>query len=151
MPHPSYVYCGKFTPNTSNYVVSGCYDHVARVWARSSNSYEYELIQELEAHESFVNAICFQSKEETCLTGDGIGVVIVWTMKRNRRSPSARREWQIAKKIKIKDIEGVPINSISMHPIGSRLLVHSRNNGLRLVDVNGGSVVKKFEGLKNQR
>ena len=84
------------------------------------------------------------------LTGDGVGVIAVWTVKRSRKSP-IKKEWQIARKIKIKEMEGVPINSIALHPLGSRLLVHSRNNGLKLLDLMSGVVVKRFEGLKNQR
>ncbi|XP_031776804.1 jouberin-like isoform X1 [Nasonia vitripennis] len=150
LPHPSYVYCGRFSHDTSNHVITGCYDHVARVWARLRSNHKYELVQELEAHESFITTVCFQPKDDTCLTGDGLGVIVVWTTKKSRKSP-IRREWQIARKIKIRDIEGVPINTIVMHPLGSRLLVHSRNDGLRLIDMISGVVVRKFEGLKNQR
>lgn len=152
LPHPSYVYCGKFFPEAPHYIVTGCYDHVARVWARlrPSRSRQYELVQELEAHESFVNAVCIQPKVETCLTGDGLGVIVVWLVRKSKRSP-IKREWTIARKIKIRELEGVPINTILMHPMGSRMLVHSRNNGLRLLDLASGVVVRKFEGLKNHR
>ena len=110
LPHPSYVYCGKFSIDSTNYIVTGCYDHVARIWSRTklSDTQDYELIQELEAHESFINSICLQFKDETFLTGDGLGTIIAWSAKKNRRSP-IRREWQIYKKIKIKELEGFPI------------------------------------------
>lgn len=123
---------------------------MARIWARLGRSRQYELVQELEAHESFVNAVCIQPKVETCLTGDGIGVIVVWLARKSRRSP-IKREWTIARKIKIRELEGVPINTILMHPMGSRMIVHSRNNGLRLLDLASGVVVRKFEGLKNHR
>ncbi|XP_023246722.1 jouberin-like [Copidosoma floridanum] len=151
LPHPSYVYCGKFAPkSSSSVIVTGCYDHVARVWARSRSTRRYELVQELEAHESFVNAVCFH-EGGFCLTADGLGCIVVWSMRGARPKSPNRREWQMARKIKIRELEGVPINGISMHPLGSRLLVHSRNNGLRLVDFWAGSIVKQFDGLENQR
>jgi jouberin len=152
LPHPTYVYCGKFSLEAANYIVTGCYDRVARVWARlrSSGSEQYDLVQELETHESFVSCVCFQAKSETFFTGDGVGVIISWMSKRSRRSPIGK-EWQIMRKIKIRELEGVPINTIIMHPLASRLLIHSRNNGLRLMDLRTGTVVKKFDGLMNQR
>ncbi|XP_033209980.1 jouberin-like isoform X2 [Belonocnema kinseyi] len=149
LPHPSYVYCGKFDPANSSIVVTGCYDHVARVWATHQNSETYELLQELEVHGGFVNSICFQ-KDGSLLTADSVGVIVLWIIKKNRRNP-INKEWQIAKKIRIKDIQGVPINTIVLHPRGSRLLVHSRNNGLRLLDLATGVVLQRYEGLENKR
>ena len=149
MPHPSFVYCGKFDPANSSIVVTGCYDHVARVWAKDTNSQSYELVQELEVHEGFVNSICFQ-KDGSLLTADSVGVIVLWIIKKNRRAP-IKKEWQVAKKIKIKEIEGVPINTIVLHPRGSRLLVHSRNNGLRLLDLATGVVLQHYQGLENKR
>ena len=113
------------------------------------NSKTYELVQELEVHEGFVNSICFQN-DGSFLTADSVGVIILWIVKKNRRSP-IKKEWQIAKKIKIKEIEGVPINTIILHPRGSRLLVHSRNNGLRLLDLATEVVLQRYEGLENRR
>ncbi|XP_011499272.1 PREDICTED: jouberin-like [Ceratosolen solmsi marchali] len=152
LPHPSYVYCGKFSMEVTDYIVTGCYDKVARVWALlpSGDNEGYELVQELEIHESFVNSVCLQTENDTFFTGDGLGVIVAWFAKRSRKSP-IRKEWQIMRKIKIRELEGVPINTIILHPLGSRLLVHSRNNGLRLMDLRSGTVLRKFDGLTNQR
>ncbi|XP_058792514.1 uncharacterized protein LOC131664986 [Phymastichus coffea] len=149
LPHPSYVYCGKFSPETSNFVLTGCYDHVARIWAYQ-RSHSYELVQELEGHNGFVSSVCIHSRDEVILTGDGLGVIIIWTAKKSRRS-LLKREWQLTRKVKIKELDGIPINTILVHPLGSRLLVHSRNSELTLLDVISGAMIKKFEGLKNNR
>lgn len=149
LPHPSYVYCGKFDPANSSIVITGCYDHIARVWAMNKNSETYELVQELEVHEGFVNSICFQ-KDGSLLTADSVGVIILWIIKKNRKGPM-KKEWQVGKKIKLPEIEATPINTIVLHPRGSRLLVHSRNNGLRLLDLATGVVLQKYEGLENRR
>lgn len=79
-----------------------------------------------------------------------MGVIILWIIKKNRKGP-LKKEWQVGKKIKLDEIEGIPINTIVLHPRGSRLLVHSRNNGLRLLDLATGVVLQKYEGLENRR
>ncbi|KAK2584927.1 hypothetical protein KPH14_002522 [Odynerus spinipes] len=149
LPHPSYVYCGKFSLRNSSTIATGCYDRVARIWAKDSKSKNYELSQELEAHEGFVNSLCFQ-KNGNLLTADSVGVIILWSARKNRRMPS-KKEWHLSKKIKVREIEGITINAIILHPLESRLLVHSRDNGLRMIDLAVGVVLQKYEGLKNQR
>ncbi|XP_063976623.1 jouberin-like [Diachasmimorpha longicaudata] len=147
LPHPSYIYSGKFHPSLHlQTIVTGCYDHVVRVWGTSSSS--YELLQELEGHEGFINSICFQ-KNGTMLTADSVGVIIHWSVRKSRKK--VNKDWSIFRKIKIREVEGVPINTIVLHPLGSRLLVHSRNNGLRMLDLATGVVLHKYEGLKNLR
>ncbi|XP_014609981.1 PREDICTED: jouberin-like [Polistes canadensis] len=149
LPHPSYVYCGKFNRKNASIIATGCYDRVTRIWTRDSKSKNYELSQELETHEGFVNSLCFL-KNGNLLTADSVGMIILWTVKKNRRM-SSRKEWYLSKKIKIREIENIIINTIILHPLESRLLVHSRDNGLRMIDLAAGVVLQKYDGLKNQR
>ncbi|KAI4493197.1 hypothetical protein M0802_009614 [Mischocyttarus mexicanus] len=149
LPHPSYVYCGKFNRRNVSVVATGCYDRVARIWTRDSKSKNYELSQELETHEGFVNSLCFL-KNGNLLTADSVGTIILWTMKKNRRM-SSKNEWYLSKKIKIREIESIIINTIILHPLESRLLVQSRDNGLRMIDLAAGVVLQKYDNLKNQR
>lgn len=149
LPHPSYVYCATYGPGKATIVATGCYDHVARIWASDRKSRKRELSQELEGHEGFVNSIVFQ-KNGNLITADNVGLIILWTIRRNSRMPS-RREWCSARKIKVREIEGVVINTIALHPLESRLLVHSRDNGLRMLDLATGVVLQKYRQLHNQR
>nr|XP_050860903.1 jouberin-like isoform X1 [Vespula vulgaris]XP_050860904.1 jouberin-like isoform X1 [Vespula vulgaris] len=149
LPHPSYVYCGKFNRRNMSIVVTGCYDRIARIWTRDLKSKNYELSQELETHEGFVNSLCFQ-KNGNLLTADSVGTIILWSVKKNRRM-SSKKEWYLSKKINIREIENITINAIILHPLESRLLVHSRDNGLRMIDLAAGVVLQKYDGLKNQR
>lgn len=142
LPHPSYVYCGKFYPLNNNVVVTGCYDSVARVWTKSRSSKRYELSQELDEHKGYVNALCFQ-RDGGLITADSLGVVILWTLK--------KREWRILKTIKNNEIENIIVNTIVLHPLGSRILVHSRDNGLRMIDLETGVVFQRYKGLRNRR
>ncbi|XP_053979832.1 jouberin-like [Hylaeus volcanicus] len=149
MPHPSYVYCGKFAPENPWTVATGCYDRVARIWTRDRKSRRRDLSQELEGHEGFINSMCFQ-KNSNLLTADSVGTIILWTVKKNRGAAS-RMEWHISRKIRVREVDGVIINTIVLHPLESRLLVHSRNNGLRLLELATGVVLQKYNELNNQR
>ncbi|XP_076247325.1 uncharacterized protein LOC143187167 [Calliopsis andreniformis] len=149
MPHPSYVYCGKFAPGGTAIVATGCYDRIARIWIKNRKLKNRDLIQELEGHGGFINSMCFQ-KNSNLLTADSVGVIIVWTVKKSRRE-SSRKEWHISRKIRVKEIDSVIINTIVLHPLESRLLVHSRNNELRMLDLATGVVLRKYHDLNNQR
>ncbi|EFN85402.1 Jouberin [Harpegnathos saltator] len=149
LPHPTYVYCAKYGPSNTTIVATGCYDRVARVWAYDKRSRKRVLCQELEGHEGFVNSMVFY-KNGDLITADSVGAIIVWSARRNSKMPS-KREWCIARKIKVREIEGVVINTIALHPLESRLLVHSRNSGLRTLDLATCVVLQRYDGLNNQR
>ncbi|KAG7205445.1 hypothetical protein KM043_007437 [Ampulex compressa] len=149
MPHPSYVYCGRFDLDDSSIVATGCYDRVARIWSMEKKSKSWELAQELEGHDGFVNSMCFQ-KDGNLLTADSLGIIVSWTLKKSRRLP-LKKEWQISRRIKVREIEGITINTILLHPLESRILVHSRDNGLRVLDLATGVVLQKYHRLNNQR
>ncbi|KOX68073.1 Jouberin [Melipona quadrifasciata] len=149
LPHPSYVYCGKFDPENSSIVATGCYDRIARIWMRNKKLKNWNLSQELEGHEGFVNAMYFQ-KNSNLLTADSVGIIIIWMLKKNRKI-SSKKEWHISRKIKVREIDGIIINTIILHPLESRLLVHSRDNGLKILDLATGVVLQKYNELNNQR
>ncbi|XP_020295937.1 jouberin-like [Pseudomyrmex gracilis] len=149
LPHPSYVYCAKYVPGKTTIVATGCYDRVVRIWANSKRSKKRELSQELESHEGFVNSMVFQ-KNGNLITADSVGSIILWTVRRNNRMTS-KMEWCFSRQMKISEIEGVIINTIALHPLESRLLIHSRDNGLRMLDLATGIILQKYKQLNNQR
>ncbi|XP_031364709.1 jouberin-like isoform X2 [Apis dorsata] len=149
MPHPSYVYCGKFESENISIVATGCYDRIVRIWIQDKKLKNYNLNQELEGHEGFVNSMYFQ-KNSNLLTADSVGIIILWALKKNRKV-SFKKEWHISRKIKVREIDGIIINTIILHPLESRLLVHSRNNGLKMLDLATGVILQKYKELNNQR
>ncbi|XP_011630823.1 LOW QUALITY PROTEIN: jouberin-like [Pogonomyrmex barbatus] len=149
LPHPSYVYCAKYGPDKATIVATGCYDRVARIWANDRRSRKRELSQELEGHEGFVNSMVFQ-RNGNLITADSVGLIILWKADEDPRV-SSKTMWSISRKIKINEIEGVVINTIVLHPLESKLLVHSRDNGLRMLDLATGVVLQKYKQLNNQR
>jgi len=38
LPHPTYVYAAKFHPRVTRVVVTGCYDHILRIWSIQGSS-----------------------------------------------------------------------------------------------------------------
>ncbi|XP_012527686.1 jouberin isoform X2 [Monomorium pharaonis] len=149
LPHPSYVYCAKYGPNNATIVATGCYDRIVRIWAIDKRSGKRELSQELEGHEGFVNSMVFQ-KNGNLITADSMGLIILWTIRKDNKTPP-KIIGSILKKIKVREIQGVIINTIVLHPLESRLLVHSRDNGLRMLDLATGVVLQKYKRLDNQR
>ncbi|XP_012063845.1 PREDICTED: jouberin-like [Atta cephalotes] len=149
LPHPSYVYCAKYGPGNATIVATGCYDRVVRIWVNGRRSRKRELNQELEGHEGFVNSMVFK-KNGNLITADSVGLIILWTIRIDSKI-SSKRTGCILRKIKIREIEGVVINTIVLHPLESRLLVHSRDNGLRMLDLATGVVLQKYKRLNNQR
>ncbi|KYN40396.1 Jouberin [Trachymyrmex septentrionalis] len=143
LPHPSYVYCAKYGPGNATIVATGCYDRVVRIWVNDRRSRKRELNQELEGHEGFVNSMVFQ-KNGNLITADSVGLIILWTIRIDSKI-SSKRAGCILRKIKIREIEGVVINTIVLHPLESRLLVHSRDNGLRMLDLATGVVLQKVQ------
>ena len=166
LPHPSYVYCAKFHSDNFTIIATGCHDHVVRIWtSKSHNSHqrhhdspEYVLQQELESHEGSVSSICFEKKGSGLLSADTLGVVIQWSVVIRRRpkvgkddDPDDYYQWNMIKKIKSREIDGVAINTILLHPYGSRLLVHSRDNSMRMLDIASGVILQTYRGFKNSR
>ncbi|XP_044001616.1 jouberin-like [Aphidius gifuensis] len=145
LPHPSYVYCGKFDPINPTRIATGCYDNVIRIWKYNNNK-SHDLIQELENHEGFVNSICFKN-DGTLLSADSVGIIIQWVSKKNKKTHT--NDFLISKKIKIREINNIVINEIFLHPLGSRLFVHTRDSNLRMLDLSTGVVLKKYDGFKN--
>ncbi|XP_038057732.1 jouberin-like isoform X2 [Patiria miniata] len=152
-PHPAFVYTAKFHPQADHLVVSGGYDHVVRVWNLKNDSQTGELLQELEGHKGFVNCLCFSRDGKTMFSGDSVGVIIKWNaavMAKAATSGSPDR-WSVEKVINEKELEGVTINSLEVHPSGRRLLIHGRDNNLRMMDLRLFTVMQRYLGALNFR
>ncbi|KAG7176425.1 jouberin-like [Homarus americanus] len=152
LTHPSYVYVARFVPARSQVVVSGCYDHVLRVWS-CSNSGRYSVAQELSNHLGFVNALCFNADGTILFSGDKQGVILVWSVDVPQKDKGKKKTkiLTLQHEVKIRDIVGNIINSISFHPGGFRLLVHTRDSQLRLVNHKHWTITHRLRGLLNVR
>ncbi|KAG0729248.1 Jouberin [Chionoecetes opilio] len=151
LAHPSYVYVARFVPGATH-VVSGCYDHVLRVWTCSKKGI-YSVLQEITNHLSFVNALCFNSEGDVLFSGDKQGIIFVWNVKISPKDKSKRTSKVLSLKheAKVPDIVGNTINSITAHPGGFRLLIHTRDSQLRLVSHQHWTVSHNLHGALNVR
>lgn len=152
LAHPSYVYVARFVPTRLQVIVTGCYDHVLRVWC-SNKTGNYVVIQELTNHLGFVNALCFNPEGDVLYSGDKQGVILVWKVDILKKDKGKKKVklLTLEHEAKISDIVGNTINSISFHPGGYRLLVHTRDSQLRLVNHVHWTVTHRLRGLLNVR
>ncbi|KAK7058710.1 hypothetical protein SK128_009689 [Halocaridina rubra] len=150
--HPSHVYTAKFVPLKSQVFVSGGYDHVIRVWLCDTSG-AYVLVQELTNHLAYVNALCFNTEGDILYSGDKQGVILAWNVKIPKKAHSKRRTTilSLQNEVKITDIMGKIINSISYHPGGYRLLIHTRDSQLRFVNHKQWIVTHRLTGGLNVR
>nr|XP_045015275.1 jouberin isoform X1 [Jaculus jaculus] len=151
IPHPSFVYTAKFHPATRELVVTGCYDSVIRVWKIDMRDDAAILVRQFDTHKSFINSLCFDDEGHHMYSGDCTGMVVVWDtyVKVNDLQHSVRH-WTVNKEIKETEFKGVPISYLEVHPNGKRLLIHTKDSTLRIMDLRI-LAARKFVGAANYR
>ncbi|XP_060139249.1 jouberin isoform X2 [Globicephala melas] len=151
LPHPSFVYTAKFHPAVKELVVTGCYDSVIRIWKVDMREDPAILIRQFDAHKSFINSLCFDIEGHHMYSGDCTGVIVVWStyVKVNDVQHSVRH-WSVNKEIKESEFKGIPISYLEVHPNGKRLLIHTKDSTLRIMDLRI-LAARKFVGAANYR
>ncbi|XP_064605140.1 jouberin-like [Liolophura sinensis] len=153
LPHPAFVYTAQFHPRVPSVIVTGGYDQVIRVWGTSPNKTNPELLQEIEGHRGNVNSLCFNDDGSKLYTADSLGSIKIWNVYVSEE-PSRRgfiRDWGLYQEIQETELMGTPINYLKMHPSGRRLLVHSRDNMIRMIDLRILRIMQKYIGALNFR
>ncbi|KAL7987741.1 hypothetical protein Chor_006660 [Crotalus horridus] len=149
-PHPSFVYAAKFHPVAEYLVVTGCYDSVIRVWNAKVKEINGQLLQEFYGHKSFINTLCFDAEGFHMFSGDGTGLIIIWNTFVKENSQSPIQHWGIDKEINDGDIKGTAISYLEVHPNGRRLLIHTKDSTVRIMDLRI-LATKKYIGATNYR
>ncbi|RZF43197.1 hypothetical protein LSTR_LSTR013877 [Laodelphax striatellus] len=147
LTHPSFVYCASFVAHYGRRVlVTGCCDGVLRVWRQvQSAASKYTLTQELTGgHTGFIGALCIDSDGLTVFSGDSFGQLMVWTC------DTDCVEWSCSKEVRHRELKGAIINNLVLHPGGNRLLVHTRDSMLRMLDIPSFAVIQWFQGCMNE-
>ncbi|XP_041455755.1 jouberin-like isoform X2 [Lytechinus variegatus] len=144
-PHPSFVYTARYHPGYETFIITGGYDNFIRVWSTESNSQTGELMYEFKGHEGFVNSIAFSPDGTHMYSGDSQGRIILW------KSAGSNGNWMMKQHVDDKDVTGVPINSLQVHPSGRRLLVHCRDNHIRMLDLRLFCMMQNYVGVLNFR
>nr|XP_060472719.1 jouberin isoform X5 [Panthera onca] len=151
LPHPSFVYTAKFHPAVKEVVVTGCYDSVIRIWKVDMREDPAVLIRQFDTHRSFINSLCFDVEGHHMYSGDCTGVIVVWnTYVRVNDVPHSVHHWSVNKEIKESEFKGIPISYLEVHPNGKRLLIHTKDSTLRIMDLRI-LAARKFVGAANYR
>ncbi|XP_012384500.2 jouberin isoform X2 [Dasypus novemcinctus] len=151
LPHPSFVYTAKFHPASRELVVTGCYDSVIRVWKVEMREDPAILIRQFDTHKSFINSVCFDTEGHHMYSGDCTGVIVVWnTYIKVNDVPHSVSQWSVNKEIKESEFKGIPITYLEVHPNGKRLLIHTKDSTLRILDLRI-LAARKFVGAANYR
>uniref|UniRef100_A0A667HCA8 Abelson helper integration site 1 n=1 Tax=Lynx canadensis TaxID=61383 RepID=A0A667HCA8_LYNCA len=151
LPHPSFVYTAKFHPAVKEVVVTGCYDSMIRIWKVDMREDPAVLIRQFDTHRSFINSLCFDVEGHHMYSGDCTGVIVVWnTYVRVNDVPHSVHHWSVNKEIKESEFKGIPISYLEVHPNGKRLLIHTKDSTLRIMDLRI-LAARKFVGAANYR
>jgi len=94
-------------------------------------------------------------------SGDSIGTICIWNClltnaKSQRKSKGvtdedAIKSWKILQTLRLDEIKNTPINSLSMHPSGRKIVVHARDAFIRMLDLRSSAVMKRYLGAVNQK
>ncbi|XP_063773447.1 jouberin isoform X2 [Pseudophryne corroboree] len=151
LPHPSFVYTAKLHPMSDYLAVTGCYDAVIRVWNVKVKEINGQLVQEFDGHKSFINSLCFDADGKYMFSGDSSGLIIMWNTEISRSSQQNPVElWTVLKEVKESDMKGIAVNHLQVHPNGRRLLIHTKDSTLRIMDLRI-LAAKKYIGATNYR
>ncbi|XP_060065201.1 jouberin-like [Ylistrum balloti] len=156
LPHPGFVYTAQFHPRVENIITTGGYDQVVRVWDVDVDSVHGQLKQEIENHKGHVNSLCFDDDGQKLYTADSVGDINIWnvyvTEKSSQKGQSGfLRDWTHFQSLSDPEMKDVSINYIQLHHSGRRLLVHCRDNILRMMDLRIQRVMQKYIGALNFR
>ncbi|XP_064624696.1 jouberin-like isoform X2 [Lineus longissimus] len=153
MPHPAFVYTGQFHSRVRTVVVTAGYDCVIRVWDIKPEGPHAKLLQELDLHRHFINSICFDEDGSKMYSGDANGIINVWNVFVTEQ-PSKRgflRDWTLYKELVEDECKGSPINHLKVFHGDRRLLIHSRDNTIRIMDLRVFSIMQRYMGALNFR
>ncbi|GFT04866.1 hypothetical protein NPIL_588021 [Nephila pilipes] len=130
--HPSFVYSAKFQPALKNILVSGCFDHVIRVWTYNKT---IQLLQELEGHNAAVNTLCWFKKTMRLFSADDIGDIKIWKILSYPKTANRGLDsYVLDKDLRLQEIKGIPIIKIVTNISESVLFLFCGDTSIRLVD-----------------
>lgn len=151
LPHPSFLYTAKFHPNSTDIVCTSGYDKVIRVWSiNSDKNQKYgKLLQELYGHNGYVNATCFSIDGLSLYSADSNGKILAWNSKSTNALKDQFKEWSLKQEIQIEELKDKCINSIKLHPNQFRIIVHLRENEIKMIDLRLKAIVKTYKSSFN--
>ncbi|GIX80409.1 hypothetical protein CEXT_614971 [Caerostris extrusa] len=118
--HPSFVYSAKFQPTLKDILVTGCYDHVIRIWNYNKSA---QLLQELEGHNVAVNSLCWNKKTMKLFSADSAGKIKVWKVQHQRNASKGFVNYELEKGLNFPEIKGISVDKIIIPVSGNALFL----------------------------
>ncbi|KAK3916070.1 Jouberin, partial [Frankliniella fusca] len=143
LPHPSFVYCAVFLSTKPLSLATGCCDQIIRIWRENSELSTFELKQEINGHEGYVSTLCVNSNGNL-FSGDSNGQIRIWQY----NTEGILSEIRV---LTVRELKGVILNHLILHPGGKRMLVLARDSLLRMIDIGTGVAIQWFKGALNHR
>lgn len=145
LQHTDYVYTAKFYPDEPRCIATGSHDGIVRIW----DAPKKKVVALLQGNEGTVNSVTFSPDGKLLYTGDSKGQICVFSTDIKGGSKHDLVRKMIAKDEELKDI---PITHLSMELSPYSLLVHSRDNVIRIFETKvmvpsqrfTGSICQKF-------
>ena len=163
LPHPCFVYCARFRPGASqrhkSQAVTGAFDGIIRVWNLVSEGPTAELVQELHVHRANINSIVFDSRGMKMYSADGRGTILLWETEAAHENDddtfdpqmSDHLPWEQIGDISDVEVKDDAITNLQIHPKGKHMLVHARDNIIRMLDLRSELFIQRYKGCKNSK
>ena len=150
--HTCFVYTAQFHPTASSppVVATGAFDWIIRMFHRDTG----EILREIAGHSSTVNSLVFSRDGNQMFSGDGAGIVRVWSSRTDDAGTLALKDVSRIKTLDMGDVTGIsgtPINVLRIHPTANRLLIHGRSNSIVEVELRWFKVMYRQEGFVNEQ
>ena len=138
-------------------LVTGCNDHVVRLWevrggggeGEALRTIEVQLLGALSEHTARINSLAWPA-EASVFSADGAGTIIHWEATATRGGGGGGGgdgSLTLMAKIEKKELRDVPINSITPHPTRKkRLLVQTRRSQLLALDHQRQHFATRYTG-----
>ncbi|KAI9353346.1 WD40-repeat-containing domain protein [Zopfochytrium polystomum] len=148
--HPCFVFCCQmFKIWSFSYIVTGGSDGIVRVWAISEKVLDGSGAEEEETrptqlcvgHRSRVNCVAVDSAGARIYSGDGEGILRVWS----RKAHVTQSEYECIKVISVSSA----VKSLSLHVTGRQILVFQENSVLHSMDTRIYKSITAYNGLRS--
>lgn len=170
LSHSSYVYSAKFYQDRDEsrlVIITACFDSKIRAWKVSMNNGNYKLDfcsdsiitkDSGDKPDDFINLLehrhpnSLRIDEERLYVGDSLGLIHLYDIRLRHEKITVER---MPYRVENNEIQGDPINNISLltHE-KKKLVVHSRDNCIRIIDYSNSSATKvttRFFGSKSTK
>jgi jouberin len=137
--HPTFVYTSIFHPKATNprVIATGSFDGMIRLWSLTKElpSQTNTPDKKFEAHKSNINSICYNADGSRLFSGDGSGLVKIWSCEGS----------DIDCLKTIDSLYGHSIQGLRLHPSNKKLMIQTLGPAIHLMDIRIFRILTHFE------